>query len=147
MKTYSGTTSSVPSREVEHTVKLTPASPVGERFATIIAPSYGLQSYNIYYIDTQDFTLGGVLEIEIQIAGDSATDGSFDLFPPNCPIPTGGSPTGTLVGSYNVRRGTTTHIKYRFTSGQVFALGLEGNWYSPKGAMGTVHFRASVRSR
>lgn len=129
----------------EHTVKLTPASPLGERDVVIVAPPNGFQNFNIYYIDVRDFTSGGMLNIDIQIARTSATDGSFDLFPSNIPIPTRGDPTGTLVGSYNVRKGKSTRLEHRFTSGQVFVLGLEGNWFSPKGATGQVHFRASVR--
>jgi len=137
--------SPIPIATNEQTVKLTPGSPVGERDTTIVAPGTGAQNFSIYYIDTLDFIGGGILEIEIQIARDSATDGSFDLFPSNVRIPTRGNPTGTLVGRYDVRRGTTTRLEYRFSSGQLFALGLEGNWFSPKGAMGRVHFRASVR--
>jgi hypothetical protein len=117
---------------------------VAERSATIVAPGYGLQHYTIYQIDTREFT-GGVLQIDIQIARDSATDGSFDLFPSDIPIPTRGDPIGTLVGRYNVPRGTSTHIEYKFKSGQVFAFGLEGNWDNPKGASGVVQFQARVR--
>jgi len=136
---------SVPSPAMEHTLKLTPDSPLEERTATIVAPGNGVQNFNIYYIDTEDFADGGVLDIEIQISPDSATDGSFNLFPPDVPIPSTGRPIGALVGRYDVRRGTTTHLQYRFRSGQVFAFGLEGNWFSPRGSRGTVHFRASVR--
>jgi hypothetical protein len=128
-----------------HNLKLTPAAPLAEGDATIVAPGRGNQNYNIYYIDTQDFTAGGVLDIEIQIDRNSATDGSFDLFPSNAPIPTGSTPTGTLVGRYDVRPGLITNLVYRFRIGQVFILGLEGNWFSPQGATGRVHFKVTVR--
>ncbi|MDP8983012.1 MAG: hypothetical protein M3O35_20745 [Acidobacteriota bacterium] len=129
----------------ERTLRLTPDSPMEERTATIVAPGNGVQNFNIYYIYTKDFADGGVLDVEIQVSADSATDGSFNLFPPDVPIPSTGRPIGALAGRYDVRRGTTTHLQYRFRSGQVFVLGLEGNWFSPRGAKGTVHFRASVR--
>jgi hypothetical protein len=129
----------------EHTLKLTPATPLAERAATIVAPPNGFQKFNVYYIDTTAFPNGGTLDIQIDIAADSRTDGSFNLFPPNFPIPTRGRPDGALEGRYDVRRGTSTRFVYRFRSGQVFALGLEGNWFSPSGATGSVTFRASVR--
>jgi len=125
-------------------VKLTPLTPFAERAATIVAPARGLQNYNVVPIDTTDFAHGGVLVIDIQISPDSATDGSFDLFPADVSIPTRGLPLGTLKGKYDVPRGSSTQIKYRFKSGQVFAFGLEGNWFSPAGATGTVRFRATV---
>lgn len=129
----------------EHTLILTPASPLAERAATIVAPPNGFQKFNVYYIDTTAFPNGGTLDIEITIAANSRTDGSFNLFPPNFPIPTRGRPDGALEGRYDVRRGTSARFAYRFRSGQVFALGLEGNWFSPAGSAGSVTFRASVR--
>jgi len=112
--------------------------------ATITAPGMGLQNFNVYYIDTQDFTNGGTLVVEIQISRRSATDGSFDLFPGNFLIPTQGRPGGTLTGSYDVPKGSATRLVYRFRRGQVFALGLEGNWYSPRGRTGLVQFQVGV---
>ena len=129
----------------EHTLQLTPDYPAAARSATIVAPGNGIQRFNLYTIDTQAFPNGGTLNIEIRIAANSHTDGSFDLFPSNVRIPTQGQPVGTLAGRYDVRRGTTTHLTYRFPSGQVFLLGLEGNWFSPRGATGQVEFRANVR--
>jgi WD40 repeat protein len=125
-------------------IVLTHAKPMVQRSATITAPGNGLMEYNVFTIDTRDFPEGGLLDIELVIARNSQTDGSFDLFPGNAPIPTRGRPTGTLVGRYDVRRGTATRLQYRFAPGQVFALGLEGNWFSPRGATGNVVFNARV---
>jgi len=125
-------------------IRLTPAVPAGGRAATIIAPGRGLHKYTVVYLDTRDFADGGVLEIDIQISSNSATDGSFDLFPSNVPIPTQGAMPGMLRGSHDVRKGASTHLEYPFRTGQVFALGLEGNWFSPKGATGSVKFLAAV---
>jgi hypothetical protein len=129
----------------DHTVILTPAAPTGERKTVIVAPGAGSQEYNIYRLDTRQFTQGGVLDIDIAIAPNSATDGSFDLFPAGTPIPKTGRPAGTIAGRYDIRRGTTTRLEYAFQTGQVFAFGLEGNWGSPRGATGNATFRASVR--
>jgi hypothetical protein len=128
----------------EHTLQLTPDSPAADRAAIIVAPGNGIQKFNVYYIDTQAFANGGTLDIEIRISPDSRTDGSFNLFPSNVPLPTRGQPMGALAARYDVHRGTTTHLRYRFRSGQVFVLGLEGNWFSPRGATGSVTFRVSV---
>ena len=125
-------------------LELTPASPVGEGSVTIVAPGNGLQHYTLYHIDTQAFATGGVLDIEIQIASNSATDGSFDLFPVNAQIPTTGRPLGALASRHDVRKGTSARLEYRFKAGQMFVLALDGNWFSPKGATGTVQIRASV---
>ncbi len=136
--------SSVSDDEAEHTIKLTPSAPLRVKTATIVAPGNKQQNRNFYYIDTSDFPQGGVLTIVIQIATNSETDGSFDLFPANARMPSRGTPTNLLVGRYDVPKGTTTRLEYKFSRGQVFALGLEGKWFSPKGATGKVRFRASV---
>lgn len=125
-------------------VSLTPMTPFGDRIATIVAPAIGYQNYNVFYLDTRSFPRGGVLDIDIAVSRESATDGSFDLFPSNVLIPRRGRPIGTVAGRYDVRRGTSTRIEYRFRVGQVFAFGLEGNWGSPQGAIGSATFRASV---
>jgi hypothetical protein len=126
------------------TLKLTPTTPVGDGSATIVAPGKGLQHYTLYYLDTRAFAAGGVLNVEFQIAANSATDGSFDLFPLNARIPTTGKPGGALASRHDVRKGTSTRLEYRFNTGQVFVLGLDGNWFSQKGATGTVRFRVSI---
>jgi WD40 repeat protein len=131
-----------PEIQTSQAIVLTHAQPMVQRVAPITAPGMRQMAYNVFTIDTRDFVEGGVLDIELQVAGNSQTDGSFDLFPGNAP--TQGRPARTLVGRYDVRRGTSTRMEYRFAPGQVFAFGLEGNWFSPRGATGTVRFRVSV---
>ena len=70
-----------------------------------------------------------------------------DRFHENAVIPTEGDPTESLAGRYDIQKGTTTNIEYRFQKGEIFAFGLEGNWFSPKGATGTVEFKASVKKQ
>ncbi len=133
-----------PEIQTSQAIVLTHSQPVAQRVAPITAPGMRQMAYNVFTIDTRDFVEGGVLDIELQVAGNSQTDGSFDLFPGNAAIPTQGRAPRTLVGRYDVRRGTSTRMEYRFAPGQVFAFGLEGNWFSPRGATGTVRFRVSV---
>ena len=125
-------------------IRLTPTNSSATRQADIFAPGAGVQNYNIFTIDTRAFPNGAVLSVDISVSGDSRTGGSFDLFPANFPIPKLGRPVGTLVGKYDVPPGTSTRLQYRFASGQIFALGLEGNWASPKGYPGMVEFRVTV---
>jgi hypothetical protein len=127
----------------ERILRLTRANSSEVRTATITAPGSRQHSFNVFSIDTRDFDRGGTLVIDIDIPRSSATDGSFDLFPGGVPVPPQAQ-TRPLAGSYDIRRGSSAHLKYRFNRGQVFALGLEGNWFSPKGATGQVQFRAHV---
>ena len=129
----------------ERTLRLTRTNRSESRTATITAPGPGLQNVNVFHIDTRDFAEGGTLVIDINISPGSATAGSFDLFPNDVPIPVQGRPAGTLTGAYDRPQGSSTRLEYRFGRGQVFALNLEGNWASPKGARGLVQFQATVR--
>ena len=129
---------------VDHTLALSPEAPSVKRSATITAPGYGLDHFNIFYIDTRAFTRGGVLRIDVQILPESATSGSFVLFPASATIPTQGRPSNMLAFSYDVPRAASTHLDYRFPVGKTFILALDGNWFSPKGARGDVQFTASV---
>jgi hypothetical protein len=128
----------------ERTLRLTRTSPSEARTATITAPGNRMHNFNVFYIDTRDFGKGGTLVIDIDIPANSATDGSFDLFPGDASIPAQGPSTRPLTGRYDVHKGSSTHLDYRFGHGQVFALCLEGNWFSQKGATGLVKFRVSV---
>lgn len=128
----------------DHLLRLHMSEPIAERRATIVAPGRGQHNYNLYAIDTRDWP-HGVLRIDIDISPQSATDGSFDLFPADQPLLAPGHPAGrSLVGRYDIRRGSSTHMEYSFQRGQILLLGLEGNWFSPRGAAGLVTFSASV---
>ena len=131
-------------RGAEHVVRLSESAASAERPATIVAPGRGQHQYNVFYIDTRSFPVGGVLDVDVTTFATNGTDASFDLYQGGAPIPQQGEPVGSLAGRYNIRRGTSTRLQLRFKSGQVFALGLEGNWDSPAGARGEVQFRASV---
>ena len=128
----------------DHDLTLTPATPRSMRTAWIVAPGGGAQRYNLFNIDTRAFAHGGILNIDIEIARNSGTDGSFDLFPAGFPIPTRGRPDGSLAGRYDVRRGTSTRLTYPFQQGRMLVFGVEGNWGSPRGATGLVRFTATV---
>jgi len=116
-----------------------------ERATLIVAPGNRQHDYKTFFLNTIGFFKGGVIDIEIQIDPGSDTDGWFDLFPGNVSSLGPGRPGGSsLIGRYDVHRGSATRMEYRFQSGQSFVFGLEGNWFSPKGATGLVHFRATA---
>lgn len=125
-------------------VVLTPARPRFEGTAEIIAPGTGLQGYTVVHIDTEAFTHGGTLLIAIEISPGSETDGSFNLFPAEVPIPRQGRPDGAVAGRYDIQRGTRTRLEHRFDAGASFNFGASGNWFSHKGNRGEVRFTAWV---
>ncbi|WP_414756337.1 hypothetical protein [Anabaena sp. CCY 9910] len=124
----------------ENSVKITPENPQQDFSGTLIAPGKGFQNYKITYIDVTDFTKGGKLTIDILLM-DGISWGSFDLFPEKGRIPTQGSPN-SLVGAYNVKPNSSTHLVHYFDKGVVFRFGATGNWGSPKDS--TNSFKASV---
>jgi len=127
-----------------HTAKLTRTAPSIDGHAQITAPGRGAHAYNVFYVDTRDFTQGGELDVMIQLDTSSRTSGSFDLFRGDTRFSQAGASSPSLVGKYDVRPGAVVHLNYRFSAGQVFAFGAEGNWFSPKGQTGNILFRASV---
>jgi hypothetical protein len=142
----SGPSASVGSTSPDRrTLNLTRANSSEARAATITAPGRGSHNFNLFSIDAREFDKGGTLIIDIDIPRGSATDGSFALFSGDAPVEPQSS-TRPLTGSYDVRRGSSTRLKYQFSRGQRFILGMEGNWFSPKGATGTVQFRAYVKA-
>jgi hypothetical protein len=110
----------------------------------IAGPGYGHSNMQVVYIDTTAFSSGGMLDIEIHVAPDSKTDGSFGLLPTEVPVLIHGPNRTELARSVDIRKGTSTRLQYRFQVGQVYAFTADGNWFSPQGATGFVTFRASV---
>jgi hypothetical protein len=111
----------------------------------LIAPGYGKHGYTLLAIDTRAFSDGGILGVEITVDRGEC-DASFDLFPPGIPIPTEGYPQGSIAHLYDVPKGSSGRLSYRFSQGQVFQLAAEGNWFSKEGARNTFRFRAEVSS-
>jgi len=82
------------------TIELIPAAPTGTFAGTLVAPGFNRQAYQVTCIDASAFAAGGWLVFDITM-GDGESAGSFDLFPEGFPIPTDGSPVGTLGGAYD----------------------------------------------
>jgi TPR repeat protein len=125
-------------------VKLTPSAPSAGGEATLVAPGNGYHNYNIYYIDVTEFARG-TLDVQIQILPRSATDGSFSLYKLGTKLVAYGRNPADLVGSYDVKKGNSTQLEYKFKTGQMVVFVFEGNWFSPKGAKGQIRFRATVK--
>jgi hypothetical protein len=128
---------------VPNPVVLTPSNRVADGHGELVAPGYGKHRYTLTAIDTRDFPAGGTLEVEVTV-GLGESDASFDLFPPGVPVPTEGYPEGSVARQYDVPRGATARLSYRFSHGQTFQLGAEGNWFSREGTGNTFRFRAQV---
>ncbi len=106
-------------------------------------PEYGYQDYTIIEIDTTKIKDGGMLTIDIQV-GNAEPAGSFDLFDADCNIPTEGVPTEALASAWDIPKGKTGKIQYRFEEGKRFKLGATGNWFSKMGSVNAFHANLSV---
>jgi len=126
-------------------IVLTPATPSAERNVVITAPGMNKHVSNQLTIDARRFRQGGTLVLDITIPRNSPTAGSFDLFAGPGMAPGQGYPARRLQGKYNVPPGATVQFQQKFIFGQEFAINLEGNWYSPRGATSSVFVIASVR--
>jgi hypothetical protein len=123
---------------------LTKVSPTMDGRGRITAPGRGAHNYNVFYVDTRAFPQGGELDVMVQVDQNSTLSGSFELYPKGTAFTQAGASTHPLTGKYDVAPGSIVHLLYRFNAGQIFALGAEGNWFSPKGTTGNMIFRASV---
>ena len=111
----------------------------------IVAPGNGRHDYQLLPIDLRAFPDGGILQITIHLHRDSATAGSFDLFPGNALIPVSGRPTSSMGGRYDVPPGTRFEFTYKFARPQQVLLGAEGNWFSPPGSSGIAGVSLNVQ--
>jgi hypothetical protein len=121
-------------------LRLTPSAPSAGGTLKIVAPGYNRHQYTTQRIDTTAFG-SGTVEIEVSVAAASATDASFDLFPQNATVPSEGYPTTSVAQAYDVARGQSSRLTYRFTKGEIFTFGAQGNWFSQAGNEGTVQYR------
>ncbi len=129
----------------DRVIVVTPAQPTGERSVTITAPGMNNHISNQLTIDARRFRNGGVVIVDITIPRNGRTAGSFDVFAgPGMP-PGQGFPPHLIQGKHDVPPGTTVEIQQKFIFGQEFALNLEGNWFSPRGATSPVMVKVSVR--
>jgi hypothetical protein len=106
----------------------------------IMAPGYGRHNYRVFKLDARANDRGGILHIVLHV-GPSGCDASFDLYAEGAHLPSRGAP-GSLAGAYDIRKGGTAQIVWRFERGQVFVLGAEGNWFSPAGSSNTFSYEA-----
>jgi hypothetical protein len=118
---------------------------LGSWSGTLVAAGWNKHKYVVTPIDTRRYPDGGVLNLEISV-GTGVAAASFDLFPWGARLPTEGMPNqqGSLASAWNVPRGGTAQITYRFQRGDLFQFGAEGNWPSPVGAGNSYTVRASV---
>lgn len=128
-----------------NSIILTHEQPAASAAGELTAPGYEKQNYTVFFLDTTDFSEGGTLIIEVQL-GDGESDGSFDLFPQDVPIPTEGRAEDSLAALYDLKRGERGTMRYQFPSGQVFQFGATGNWFSREGATNTFTLTIRVES-
>ena len=105
-------------------------------------PEYGHQDYTVVEIDATAFENGGWLTIDIWV-GDAEAAGSFDLFDGDSELPTKGVPQA-LTSAWGISPGGAGIITYYFDQGQVFKLGVTGDWFSEKGSVNAFLANISV---
>ena len=114
-------------------VVLTDKKPQQEIHSIFRTPEYGHQDYTVVEIDATAFENGGWLAINIWV-GDAEAAGSFDLFDGDSELPTKGVPQA-LTSAWGISPGGAGMITYYFDQGQVFKLGVTGDWFSKKGSV------------
>ena len=107
------------------------------------APGRGNQDYTTVEIDTTLFEDGGKLTIDIWV-GNGEVPGSFDLFAGDMELPTTGMPDNALASAWEIEPGMSGHIVHPFDRGQLFKLGVTGNWASEKGQVNAFWAKISV---
>jgi hypothetical protein len=112
---------------------------------TLVAPGRGKHSYRVIMLDASRFLNGGTIHIMITV-GDGESEGSFDLYPKDLPLPSEGLPN-SLANAVNIRSGAGARISYRFAHGAVFQFGAEGSWNAKAGATNTYSFVVDVGSQ
>jgi hypothetical protein len=111
----------------------------------LVAPGRWKHNYRTIRLDTSRFPNGGTLHIKITL-GNGASDASFDLYPMGAPLPTDGF-AKSLAHAWDVPRGSSAKIDYRFDHGEVLLLGAEGNWNSKAGTTNTYNFAVNVEAQ
>ena len=107
------------------------------------APGRGNQDYTTVEIDTTLFEDGGKLTIDIWV-GNGEVPGSFDLFAGDTELPTTGMPDNALASAWEIEPGMSGQIVHPFDRGQLFKLGVTGNWASEKGQVNAFWAKISV---
>ena len=107
------------------------------------APGHGNQDYTTVEIDTTPFENGGKLTIDIWV-GNGEVPGSFDLFAGDTELPTTGMPDDALASAWEIEPGMSRQIVHPFDRGQLFKLGVTGNWASEKGQVNAFWAKISV---
>ena len=148
------------------TLTLTPRQPIGEINGLLVAPKNhwiemtspegivkkgrtGFQDYRVVEIATQSFRNPACLNLEVSVISGHQL-GSFDLFPGNIEIPSGGAAQewlrvkSSLDFAYDVRPGTSKRIAHFFEKGSTFQLGATGSWGTEVGMTSNFRVRAHV---
>lgn len=128
-----------------NTIVLTRTQPTVSANGQLIAPGYGKQNYTVFLIDVTDFQAGGTLAIKVTL-GEGESDASFDLFPQGIPLPAEGRAKDSIATLYDLKRGKSGTLNYKFTKGQVFQFGATGNWFSRENSTNTFAFTVSVET-
>jgi hypothetical protein len=104
-------------------------------------------------IDTRSFE-NGTLVVELVMNPDGACAASMDLFDAEARLPASPEEQEKIRGSQHrlefqygtqgIKPGETATLVYPFDHGQIFQLGVTGDWFSPSGALTDYQLKVSV---
>ncbi len=121
---------------------LTDEKPSQQIISIFRTPEPGYQDYTVVEIDATAFKNGGWLAIDIWV-GNADAAGSFDLFDADTEPPMEGVPQA-LASAWDISPNENGIIEYYFERGQVFKLGVTGNWFSVIGSINGFLLKISV---
>lgn len=99
-----------------------------------------VEDFAVFVIDTTGLS-GTTLDVALQV-GNGASSASLDLFTACQIVPTHDQ-VPSVVHAPDKGPGSLVDLTWPFTPGDLFQLGIEGNWFSPTTAQNTVSFTIS----
>ena len=123
---------------------LTRESSLQEVLDVFRTPTVGYQDYTVVMVDTTDFENGGTLVIDIEVGRDEGS-GGFYLFDGDSELSTDEETPKDRLAWMWVDSGTTGQMTRRFERGQLFKLGVTGDWEREEPCVNAFRATASVQ--
>lgn len=132
---------------------LTTDQPEATGAGKISGPGPGLQDYRVFVIDTRSAEKG-TLVIELQMDPEGECAASLDLFDAEARMPSDPEEQNDLrmskhclaseYGNQGIKLGEEATLAYDFDHGQIFQLGITGDWFSPQGSQCEYEVKVSI---
>ncbi|MEM7386386.1 MAG: hypothetical protein AAF514_15705 [Verrucomicrobiota bacterium] len=117
------------------------------------APGSGLQDYRIFVIDARKISRG-MIRATLKMDPDAESAASMDLFDGNAIMPADPNEQEKLrrsryrlasqYGNAGIKPGEQAVLEYPFDQGQVFQLGITGDWFSTAGTVAKFELQIEI---